>query len=334
MSLRLVVTGFGRAGEAHARYYRTVPDVEVVGVADRAPARRAAAAALFPAAAVAERLTDLAVRADLLIVATPPHSHAEDIRWGIDAGMHVVCEKPAVLDAGVGAELAAHAAAVPVVLYPNHNYVFAPFARRFEELLSAGRCGVPRHMEIDVERPGAADGVDAWKPSWRTDAVIAGGGVLVDHGAHCVYLAEIFMRAPVVSVSCTATRPERGGVDHDVDLHLLFEGGGTGRVRLSWTGTARRNRYLVRGGRGTLTAADGAVVVRDGSGEQRWAVADPAVGHHAHEDWLPELFADVRRRIARPRASARGPWHSAVMVARVVTAAYASAEAAGAWTAV
>ncbi len=334
MNTRLIMVGFGRAGEAHARYYSTLPDVDVVGIVDRTTARRATARDLFPAAVVTESLTDLGIGADLAVVATPPASHESDIRWAIGAGIHVLCEKPAVLDATIGAELAQKAAVVPVVLYPSHNYLFAPFTRRFQELLSAGRCGTPQHVEIDIERPSAAIGVTSWLPSWRTEAAIAGGGVLVDHGAHCIYLAEAFMGAPITVVSCTATPREGSNVDHDAALLLRFAGGGTGTVRLSWTGSARRNRYLVSGDCGTLTAASGHVVIRDEQGKQRWVIADPAAGHHAHADWLPELFAAIRRRIAEPCVPGPSPWDSAITVARVLTAAYASSDKGGEWVTV
>jgi predicted dehydrogenase len=332
MTTRLIMVGFGRAGEAHSRYYRTRPDVDVVGVVDPVPARRSLAQSLFPAAAVVSDFADLGARADLAVITTPPADHANDIRHALHFGAHVLCEKPAVLDPLAGQELAAIAARTGRVLYPSHNYLTAPFTRQLDKVITTGSIGTPQYLEIEIERPTPATGVTEWQPSWRTQQTIAGGGVLVDHGTHCIYLAEALMRSSIEAVSCSTTPLDgSSGVDNEATLQMRFTGGEQGIVHLSWTGSRRRNRYLIQGSRGTLSAEGPRVVLTTEALRRTWAVADPAAVNHAHADWLPGLFADVKRRIVDPASEEPLPWASAITVARVLTAAYASADRAGAW---
>src|SRR5207302_6133831 len=85
--------GFGALGSAHVAAIGGVPGLEVRGVCDRAAPRRDEALALgIPAYPEAREL--FAADVDVVIVGTPPTDHVNSVLAALDAGKHVVCEKP------------------------------------------------------------------------------------------------------------------------------------------------------------------------------------------------------------------------------------------------
>src|SRR5262245_29803976 len=100
--LRGAVVGYGFImDKGHAAAYRQRADVEITAIADISPDRRAAAAAAWPQARIyadhaallaAEQAED--AQLDFVDIATPPSDHAAIAHAALDAGLHVLCEKP------------------------------------------------------------------------------------------------------------------------------------------------------------------------------------------------------------------------------------------------
>ena len=92
------LVGFGRIAEsAHMPAWRSLPNVEIAAVADTCPVRRAAVAAILPAARVYASADELLDREllDVLDICTPPHDHAPSILKACARGVRrIVCEKP------------------------------------------------------------------------------------------------------------------------------------------------------------------------------------------------------------------------------------------------
>ena len=153
----------------------------------------------------------------LIDVCTPGDSHAEISIAALDAGKHVLCEKPlanTVAEAEAMAAAAARAQARGVRSMVGFNYRRVPALALARELIAAGRVGEIRHVRASYLQDWLAD--PAFPLTWRLQREHAGSGALGDLGAHVVDLAQYLTGQLISGVSgVTATfvpeRPVPGG---------------------------------------------------------------------------------------------------------------------------
>jgi UDP-N-acetylglucosamine 3-dehydrogenase len=129
--LRGAVVGYGFImDKGHVAAYRQRADVQLVAIADVSADRRAAAAAAWPNARVYADHGALfaaeAGRLDFVDIATPPSDHATVTHAALDAGLHVLCEKPLAATIDEARAMLRHATRAERVIYPCHNYKHAP----------------------------------------------------------------------------------------------------------------------------------------------------------------------------------------------------------------
>ncbi len=257
-------------------------------------------------------------------ICSPPAHHEEQIRLALEHGCHVLCEKPLVTRTSALESLVALACTARRVLYPAHNYRFSPALRFLEGALRAGSLGKPLGGRFQIVRTGHALGVPEWRPNWRRDPVVAGGGVLADHGTHCIYLASQLSGAWPHAVSCTIDG--NGGCEETARLELEI-GSLSWLVELTWAGDARRNYYALEGSAGTAVVADDRCYLST-NGSSSMEPLPSASLDPTHSDWFPALFADFRRALSDV-TSARRSLAEAVATVITLDRAYASAAKRG-----
>jgi predicted dehydrogenase len=155
--VRVAVVGLGEFGRNHARVYRELRGVELVGVYDRSPERAAAVAREFQAPALVS-LEDLQGRADAVSVAVPTGAHAEVGCRLLEMGLDVLVEKPMAVDLAEADALLAAARKNMRILQIGHVERFNPAVRAVEPILNrplffeVHRLGVftPRSLDVDV----------------------------------------------------------------------------------------------------------------------------------------------------------------------------------------
>ncbi|MFF5204970.1 Gfo/Idh/MocA family protein [Streptosporangium sp. NPDC000396] len=328
--MRVAIAGFGVAGTARLAAYRQVPRAEVVAVADPSAARRAQAAALDARLRVAPTLTELleAGDVDVVDVCAPPVFHAPLAEQAMSAGCHTLCEKPVGLDVAETERLVDRSRRTGRLLYPVYNYVHSPMMKVLAQ--AATWLDRPFTARFEIRRTAHAAGTPGWHPDWRRDRGVAGGGILLDHGTHCVYMATRLLGGVPERVTCT-TRPGPAGdngqsVEESVSARLDFAGGSC-EIELSWACAERRNRYSLDGGNGSVLIDDDLVVTENGTGRQTGTLRSPTASG-THEEWFPELFADFARHLEQPGLWP-GPWDLTLSTARIIEAAYTSAARAG-----
>ncbi len=205
------MVGYAFMGRAHSQAWRTVGHVFDLPLTPRMAAicgRDAAAVA-----AAADRLGWPATETDwkrlierddvdLVDVCTPGSSHAEISIAALEAGKHVLCEKPlanTVEEARAMAAAAARAATGGVRAMTGFNFRRVPAVALARELVAAGRLGAIRHVR------GAYLGSHLLDPEipllWRLQAEHAGTGALGDLGAHAVDLAQYLAGDQIAGVS-------------------------------------------------------------------------------------------------------------------------------------
>lgn len=148
-SFRVGLLGAGYILEAHAKAVRAVPGAELVAVCDVSRRRAEAAAAAHGIAKACTTLDDLlAAGVDAVHVLVPPQLHLELARRLLEAGVHVLVEKPM----GIGAEaclgLAELAEARGLQLGVNHNFLFLPAYERLRAMLRDGTIGRLDHVSL------------------------------------------------------------------------------------------------------------------------------------------------------------------------------------------
>jgi len=232
---------------------------------------------------------------DFVDVASPPAYHAGAARAALEAGAHVIVEKPLCLDPKDFADLRSLAAAQDRVLFCVHNWKHSPTYRRAFEALSAGRLGELRYCALSRLRTQQAGGA-----LWRIDPVIGGGGILIDHGWHVFYLMQWLMggRAPLSVAARLGVFPP-GVVEEVADLSLTFPGGALGYIHLSWRAPARRTSAMLYGSEGMIEIEESSVQCssRSGISEVLPVVEEPDNSYHP--GWFAGLAEEFESAIAQ-----------------------------------
>ena len=326
--LRGVISGFGEvAVQAHLPGWRARHGVRLQAIHDPVAARRHLAINLGLNLRVYD---DLALMLDgespdFVDITSPPAFHAAAAHLALEAGAHVLVEKPLCLGAAEFERLAAYARAQSRVLFCAHNWQFAPAYKKAYELINSGRIGVPRYISL-VRLRGQPSGTMRAKPSardpsrgtstlpvsddgWRL-AAGTGGGILLDHGWHAFYLIHWLMGLDPLQLGKTTTNreplslsaylgyPPGSTIDDLADLRLINPAGLLAGIYLSWRSPVRRTSATLYGDWGLLEI-DGARVsltTRDGFIEDH-SVAD-APDDSYHRPWFGDLIALFLEAIA------------------------------------
>lgn len=152
---RLGLIGTGFIADVHQQVLRAIPGVEVVAVCDVDRARAEQFAVRLGGVDAFDSVDVMLAQAqlDAVHVMVPPALHDEVARQCLAAGVHVLVEKPLVLEASALAPLEQAAGAVGRVLAVNHNQTFHPAVRRLLDHVSAGRLGVLEHLTLQHHVP-------------------------------------------------------------------------------------------------------------------------------------------------------------------------------------
>ena len=229
--LRVALAGLGLAAAAHMKGYAACAGARVAAVCDRDPARarRAARAlGLGPGCAWTD-YGDMLRRADIdaVDITTPTFLHAPMCLAALDAGKHVLCEKPLCRTAAEGEAVAARARARGLSVAVSETYAFLASHMKARALIEAGAIGRPLQVRqrhgawIRRKRPAIDTGPE--ERGWRVDPRLSGGGAypwIFDHAVHFFAAAEYFMLdRPIAGVfAVTGENPAaagRRGAAHD-----------------------------------------------------------------------------------------------------------------------
>jgi len=243
--LRLAVVGCGAVARLyHLPAVAEADDVELVALVDPALERARALAASSGAAHALGNVDALAGLVDAAIVATPNRLHAPVATSLLEAGIHVLVEKPLARTTAECDAIAAASAAAGRVVAVGHDFRWFPLAHFARSLFASGMLGQVGHVDLQQSQTGS------W-PSETTSAFSreeSGGGVLIDFGVHMVDLLAWWLGDPRV----VAYRDDSaGGVETECEVDLELPEGGTGRIVLSRR-RELRDTFVVRCERATV----------------------------------------------------------------------------------
>ena len=226
MTVRIGVIGTGFARRVQLPGLQLVPGVTVTAVASGRRANADLVAKDFGIPHVFDDGADLARsgEADLILVSSTPDTHLGFGLAALEAGCHLLCEKPVTLSAPEALRLRDASAARPrQVAWMDHELRYEPNRRKARDLIRSGAIGTVRHIEMALRPYLRGDGrpqasTAPW--SWWYDAG-RGGGLLGAVGSHLIDLCRFWTASEAVSVAGTVEtftreRNDPSGAPHAV----------------------------------------------------------------------------------------------------------------------
>ena len=161
---------------------------------------------------------------DVVLVATPPSSHLELTLAALEAGKHVIVEKPPFLYSTDFYAVSRAAQLADRQVFVAENYFYKPLLARLRSVIGEGDIGEPLFVLLNALKTQQVD-------DWRDDPVLAGGGALFEGGIHWVNFAAN-LGPPLRAVR--GSRPgERVGLERSMMLTLDYDGP-AGALLYSW----------------------------------------------------------------------------------------------------
>jgi predicted dehydrogenase len=328
----IAVVGFGYWGPNVTRNILERPEFRLVGLCDSDPTRAADLARRYPEHTVERDLENLLIdpRVQAVSIATPPRTHYDLARRALEAGKHVIVEKPLATTVSDAEELIALAAERDRILMPGHTFVYSPPVNKVRDLIRAGEVGdvyfvTSSRMNLGLYQPD---------------------GVVSDLAPHDISILLYWLDRPVTHIAAAGQSIFQDGVPETAFLTLTFSGGTTANVQISWLAPRKMREMVIVGSKRMVryedTSSDESVRVYDRGLDVSMTEAPATFGEYrltyrtgdivvprieAAEPLGLELadFAHSIRTGQEPRSSSK----LGLEIVRVLEAAHLSMERAG-----
>lgn len=188
---------------------------------------------------------------EVVAITTPNHLHAPVARAFLEAGIHVICDKPLALTLAEGEELARLARQQRRLFALTHTYSGYPMVRHARELVTAGELGELRYVQVEYLQDWLANPIPLGQnkqADWRADPARAGrAGCLGDIGTHAYQLAA-FITGQLpneLAAELHSFVPGRQLDDH-LQVWLRYPQGMRGSLNASQVASGEENRLQIR----------------------------------------------------------------------------------------
>lgn len=188
---------------------------------------------------------------NLAIIATPNHLHLPAARVFLDAGIHVICDKPLALTLAEGEILVGVVSKSKALFALTHTYTGYPAIRQAREMVLAGQLGTLRKVLVEYQQDWLREPLERQgnkQAEWRTDPKRAGLSCCVaDIGTHAENLLEFVTgrRIEALCADMTSFVPGRL-LDDDANMLLRLEGGAKGTLVCSQIACGEENNLNLR----------------------------------------------------------------------------------------
>lgn len=189
-------------------------------------------------------------RVDLVTVATPNATHFEITKALLQAGFHVLCEKPMTMTVEEGEEIVALAGDTGNICAVNYGYSGYSLVRHMRAMVARGDIGKVRLVVAEFAHGHHADAADADNPRvrWRYDPAQAGvSAQFADCGIHAMHMASFVTGQEVEklsadTVSCITSRT----LEDDAMVNFRMDGGAVGRLWTSSVAIGRQHGLTIQ----------------------------------------------------------------------------------------
>src|SRR3989441_1832260 len=190
-------------------------------------------------------------RIDAVSIVTPNHVHFGPAKAFLEAGIHVICDKPLTTTVEDALALEQIVRRSGLIFGLTHNYTGYPVVRQAREMIEAGELGKIRVVQVEYAQDWLTTAVEATgnkQAVWRTDPAQSGpAGSLGDIGTHAYNIACFVtgLRCEQVAADVSIFVPGRR-LDDNVQVLLRFEGGSRGMLWASQVATGNENNLRLR----------------------------------------------------------------------------------------
>lgn len=301
---------------------------------------------------------------DVVAIVTPNHLHAPIATAFLEAGIHVICDKPMTRTVAEAEALSALVDKTGLVFVLTHNYSGYPMIRQARSMVAAGELGPIRLVQVEYPQDWltvAAETMGSKQAEWRTDPDRSGAaGGVGDIGSHAFQLAEYVsgLTCEALAADLSTFVPGRR-LDDNAGMLLRFAGGARGMLWCSQVapGNANALKLRVYGEKAGLEWSQESPnelyvspfgepprkVIRAGAGANAAAAhASRTPGGHpeGYLEGFAQIYADaaelilarIDKRAADPAAAVVPTVRDGVRGVRFINAAVASSRADAAWT--
>jgi len=183
-------------------------------------------------------------------IVTPNHVHFGPAKAFLEAGIHVICDKPITASIADARALAQVKPKNGAKFLLTHNYTGYPLIRQARDLVASGALGKIRVVQAEYPQDWLTNAADPGnkQASWRTDPARSGaGGAIGDIGTHAYNLARFVtgLKTEAVSADLQSFVPGRQ-LDDNVHILLRFEGGARGMLWASQVAVGSENGLQLR----------------------------------------------------------------------------------------
>jgi predicted dehydrogenase len=227
------IVGYGYWGPNLARNVAECPELRLEALCDLDPTNLSIFSRRHPDAWAVSDLDALLVDPSIeaVVIATPPQSHHALAKRAMDAGKHVLVEKPLATRLEDAHDLADVAVANKRLLMPGHTFIYSPAVNTVRDLLSDGVIGDVHFVTSSRMNLG----------KYNED------GVVCDLAPHDLSILLYWLRDPVVEVAVSGSSVLRQGVPETAFMTLTFEQGQTANVQISWLAPRKVRQMIVVG---------------------------------------------------------------------------------------
>ncbi|WDQ98631.1 Gfo/Idh/MocA family oxidoreductase [Devosia sp. J2-20] len=189
-------------------------------------------------------------RVDLVTVATPNATHYEITKAFLEAGFHVLCEKPMTMTVAEGEDIVRTAAASGKICAVNYGYTGYSLVRHMRAMVARGDLGKVRLVVAEFAHGHHANAADADNPRvrWRYDPAQAGvSAQFADCGIHALHMASFVTGQEVDKLSADfASCIESRVLEDDAMVNFRMNGGAVGRLWTSSVAIGRQHGLTIQ----------------------------------------------------------------------------------------
>lgn len=188
---------------------------------------------------------------EAVAIVTPNHLHAPAARAFLDAGIHVICDKPMTTTLKDALDLQRRAKKARKLLAVTYNYTGYPMVRHARQMVAEGALGALRVVQVEYPQDWLTEKIEATgqkQATWRADPKQSGvGGSLGDVGTHAYNLACFVSGLTLDSLAADLSRFVPGRkLDDNAHVLLRFKGGAKGMLWTSQVSPGNENNLRLR----------------------------------------------------------------------------------------
>ncbi|MBL4808202.1 MAG: Gfo/Idh/MocA family oxidoreductase, partial [Rhodobacteraceae bacterium] len=187
---------------------------------------------------------------DVVVIVTPNHMHYPVAKTFLEAGIHVICDKPLTSKLEDAVALKALADKAGKIFILTHNYTGYPMIRQARDMIENGQLGDIRQVHAEYTQDWLSEEQDAdnKQAAWRTDPTQSGqGGSIGDIGTHAYNLLRFVTGLETASLAADLTSFVEGrSLDDNANILLRFKGGAKGILWCSQVAVGNENNLVLR----------------------------------------------------------------------------------------